>query len=102
MDSMGRRAQLMTVLDKAMEQAQKVQRDAESGQHGLFGVFQEENTASDNHKLPNIPDWDEHTRLSAEKEIIGFFISGHPLDRYRDKLQELQAVRGADIACITT
>ena len=101
MDSLGRRAQLMTVLDKAMEQAQKVQRDAESGQHGLFGVFQEENTASDNHKLPNIPDWDEHTRLSAEKEIIGFFISGHPLDRYKDKLQELQAVSVEEIAGMT-
>ena len=40
MDSLGRRAQLMAVLDKAIERAQKVQRDAESGQHGLFGVFQ--------------------------------------------------------------
>src|SRR3954471_4404157 len=63
MDSMGRRAQLMTVLDKAMEQAQKVQRDAESGQHGLFGVFPEDHAEADNHKLPNVPDWDEHTRL---------------------------------------
>src|SRR5205814_2621968 len=63
MDSMGRRAQLMTVLDKAMEQAQKVQRDAESGQHGLFGVFQQEDAESHSDKLPNIPDWDEHTRL---------------------------------------
>ncbi len=39
MDSLGRRAQLMAVLDKAMDHAQKAQRDAESGQHGLFGVF---------------------------------------------------------------
>ncbi len=39
MDSMGRRAQLMAVIDKAIERAQKAQRDAESGQHGLFGVF---------------------------------------------------------------
>ena len=42
MDSLGRRAQLMAVLDKAIERAQKTQRDAESGQHGLFGVFAEE------------------------------------------------------------
>ena len=48
MDSMGRRAQLMAVLDKAMEQAQKAQRDAESGQHGLFGVFQEDASEADN------------------------------------------------------
>ena len=44
MDSLGRRAQLMAVLDKAIERAAKTQRDAESGQHGLFGVFQEEET----------------------------------------------------------
>src|SRR5439155_17973052 len=41
MDSLGRRAQLMAILDKAMDHAQKTQRDAESGQHGLFGVFQQ-------------------------------------------------------------
>jgi len=97
MDSLGRRAQLMAVLEKAMEQAQKVQRDAESGQHGLFGVFAEEQTESDNQKLPNVPDWDEHTRLAAEKEILGFFISGHPLEKYRDKLQDLQALNTDEI-----
>src|SRR5579872_3145493 len=98
MDSLGRRAQLMAVLDKAMEQAQKAQRDVESGQHGLFGVFQQEEAASNNDKLPNIPDWDEHTRLSAEKEILGFFISGHPLKKYKDKLADLQALTTEEIS----
>jgi DNA polymerase III subunit alpha len=97
MDSFGRRAQLMAVLDKAIEQAQKTQRDAEFGQHGLFGVFQEEASAQ-NDALPNTPDWDEHTRLSAEKEILGFFISGHPLDKYRDKLKDLHALTTEEIA----
>jgi DNA polymerase-3 subunit alpha len=92
MDSLGRRAQLMAVLDKAMEGAQKAQRDAESGQHGLFGVFAQEEVFVDNHKLPNIPDWDEHVRLAAEKEILGFFISGHPLEKYKDKLEDLRAL----------
>src|SRR5690349_1190398 len=101
MDSLGRRAQLMAVLEKAMEQAQKVQRDAESGQHGLFGVFQEDESQANNHTLPNIPDWDEHTRLTAEKEILGFFISGHPLEKYRDKLQDLQALSVEELAAMT-
>jgi DNA polymerase-3 subunit alpha len=99
-DSMGRRAQLMAVLDKAIERAQKAQRDAESGQHGLFGIFQQEEMANDNERLPNVPDWDEHTRLSAEKEILGFFISGHPLDKYKDKLQDLQAITTSDISAM--
>src|ERR1700676_3646952 len=98
MDSLGRRSQLMTVLDRAMEQAQKAQRDSESGQHGLFGVFQQEEFQTQNGKLPETPDWDEHTRLSAEKEILGFFITGHPLEKYREKLDELRAISTADIA----
>jgi len=98
MDSLGRRVQLMAVLDKAIEQGQKAQRDAESGQHGLFGVFQQEETAD---KLPNLPDWDEHTRLAAEKEILGFFITGHPLEKYKDKLRDLQALSMEDIAAMT-
>jgi DNA polymerase-3 subunit alpha len=100
MDSLGRRAQLMGVLDKAMEHAQKAQRDAESGQHGLFGIFQEEEVHSQTEKLPDTPDWDEHTRLAAEKEILGFFITGHPLDKYRDKLQDLRALSTTEICAM--
>jgi len=100
MDSLGHRAQLMAVLDKAIDRAAKTQRDAESGQHGLFGVFQQEETGSDNDRLPDTPDWDEHTRLAAEKEILGFFITGHPLEKYRDKLQDLRALSTSDIAAV--
>jgi DNA polymerase-3 subunit alpha len=101
MDSLGRRAQLMTVLDRAMERAQKAQRDAESGQHGLFGVFPTEESEANNDKLPNIPDWEEQARLAAEKEILGFFISGHPLEKYKDKLEDLQALSVLEIGAMT-
>jgi DNA polymerase III subunit alpha len=101
MDSLGRRSQLMAVLDRAMERAQKAQRDAESGQHGLFGVFQQEDSEAHNDKLPNIPDWDEHDRLTAEKEILGFFISGHPLEKYKDKLNDLRALSIQEIGAMT-
>jgi DNA polymerase-3 subunit alpha len=98
MDSLGRRAQLMAVIDKAIERAQKVQRDAESGQHGLFGVFQEQEVHVNNDQLPEIPDWDEHTRLAAEKEILGFFITGHPLEKYREKLKDFSALTTEELA----
>jgi DNA polymerase III subunit alpha len=100
MDSLGRRAQLMAVLDRAMDHAQKTQRDAESGQHGLFGVFQQEETHADEDRLPDTPDWDEHTRLAAEKEILGFFITGHPLDKYREKLEDLHALSSAELGAM--
>jgi DNA polymerase-3 subunit alpha len=99
MDSLGRRAQLMAVLDKAMDHAQKSQRDAESGQHGLFGVFQQEEQPAED-RLPDTPDWDEHTRLANEKEILGFFITGHPLKKYREKLEDLRALSTAELAAM--
>jgi len=98
MDGFGRRAQLMKALDTAIEQAQKTQRDAESGQHGLFGVFADETAQQANDALPNVPDWDEHTRLAAEKEILGFFITGHPMEKYKEKLADLNALSTEDIA----
>jgi DNA polymerase III subunit alpha len=57
--------------------------------------------ARQNGKLPDVPDWDEHTRLAAEKEILGFFISGHPLEKYRDKLMDLQALNTEEISAMT-
>src|SRR5579864_1555364 len=100
MDSLGRRAQLMAVLDKAMEHAQKTQRDAESGQHGLFGVFDQEQVQTYEDRLPDVPPWDEHTRLANEKEILGFFITGHPLEKYREKLEDLRALSSAELGAM--
>ena len=95
LDCFGRRAQLMASVDKAMERAQKSQRDMAAGQHGLFGIFDDGPAAGNgagNEALPNIPDWDENQRLQNEKEVLGFFVSGHPLDRYREKLRNLKVV----------
>ncbi len=100
MDSFGRRAQVMQALDKAIERAQKSQRDAESGQHGLFGVFDNAPEERVNEALPNVPDWDEQARLAAEKEVLGFFITGHPLEKYKEKLLELNALSTEDIGAL--
>jgi DNA polymerase-3 subunit alpha len=96
MDAFGRRGQVFAALDKAIDRAQKSQKDAAAGQHGLFGsIFDAEDTpaaAREAEALPAAPDWDEHTRLQNEKEVLGFFVSGHPLDRYREKLRNLKVV----------
>ncbi len=98
MDSLGRRAQLMAVVDSAMEHAAKTQKDAALGQHGLFGVFQHEDDPHTAEKpLPNTPDWDEHERLAHEKEILGFFITGHPLEKYREKLLDFSALTTSEV-----
>ncbi|HEV2576789.1 MAG TPA: DNA polymerase III subunit alpha [Acidobacteriaceae bacterium] len=93
LDSFGKRSQVMAAIDKAIERAQKTQRDAAAGQHGLFGMFSDEPNAHASEKedaLPPAPEWDEHTRLANEKDVLGFFVSGHPMDRYREKLRNLK------------
>ncbi|HUY81535.1 MAG TPA: DNA polymerase III subunit alpha [Acidobacteriaceae bacterium] len=92
LDSFGRRSQLLASVDKAMERAQKAQRDEAAGQAGLFGIFDDRPAASKADDLPNIPDWDENLRLQSEKEVLGFFVSGHPLDKYAEKLRNLPGV----------
>jgi DNA polymerase-3 subunit alpha len=93
MDSLGGRAQLMSVLDRAIERAQNVQRDRDLGQHGLFGVFhQETGPELRADVLPDVPEFDPHQRLAFEKEVLGFFITGHPLQKYVDKLEEFRAL----------
>jgi DNA polymerase-3 subunit alpha len=96
MDSFGPRGQVFAALDKAMERAQKSQKDAAAGQSGLFGNIFDADLVStrkaDEEPLPPAPDWDEHTRLQNEKEVLGFFVSGHPLDKYREKLRNLKVV----------
>ncbi len=93
LDSFGRRSQLIAAVDKAIERAQKSQRDLASGQHGLFGIFDDHPaTTAQTDALPNVPDWDENERLQAEKEVLGFFVSGHPLDKYADKLRNIPGI----------
>jgi DNA polymerase-3 subunit alpha len=95
LDSFGPRPQVMAALDKAMERAQKTSRDAAAGQHGLFGMFDGDSafdSGSSEEALPSAPPWDEHTRLQHEKEVLGFFVSGHPLDKYREKLRNLKVI----------
>jgi len=85
----GSRAQLMAVLDGAMEGGQRAWRDRMNGQVGLFGDF---STPEEHHApkpLPKVPDWSDREKLTGEKELLGFYVTGHPLDQYADKVAEL-------------
>jgi DNA polymerase-3 subunit alpha len=83
----GHRAQLVAGLDHALHEAQLRQADRESGQASLFGEETPEEAHPTAQPLPDVAPWTEAERLAKEKDVIGFFISGHPLERFRDEVQ---------------
>ena len=80
-DAFGHRAQLVAALDQVLAESQRLQQEIAAGQVSLFGEAVA--SAPAEQPLPDVPPWTEADRLAREKEIIGFFISGHPLERYR-------------------
>ena len=84
----GTRARLFLAVDGAIESGQRAWRDRECGQGGLFGevLGAEESTER---PLPQAPDWSSKVSLQGEKEMLGLYVSGHPLDQYREKVGEL-------------
>jgi DNA polymerase-3 subunit alpha len=89
LDAFGPRASLFAAIERGMEQAQKAERERQSGQHGLFLSFDEPAPAA---RLPVVAEWTEEARLAGEKEVLGYFVSGHPLDRFLDRMVDLDAV----------
>ncbi|KAF0216560.1 MAG: DNA polymerase III subunit [Geobacteraceae bacterium] len=83
-DSTGaKRAQLMTGLEDAVNLGQRIQQERESAQVSLFGTAEiVKNNGNGGARLPDVPEWDEKLLLNFEKEALGFFITGHPLNRY--------------------
>jgi DNA polymerase-3 subunit alpha len=105
------RAQLLAGLDESFASAQAAQRELESAQDSLFGSVSGAQIQAP--ALPPVEKWSETERLTREKQILGFFISGHPLDRFREDValfdgavntSALGAHRDAkiELACVVT
>ncbi|HEY5545705.1 MAG TPA: DNA polymerase III subunit alpha [Gemmatimonadaceae bacterium] len=84
----GHRAQYLAVLDTAIQEASLKAAEREAGQASLFGAIEpvdgrRETGAVKSASLPNLAPLTEGERLTREKEILGFYISGHPLEPFR-------------------
>jgi DNA polymerase-3 subunit alpha len=90
MDSLGQRERLFASMDDAITSAQKLGHHRAVGQSGLFSgsmpaeIYQRE--------LREADPWAEHDRLAGEYATMGFYVSGHPLAKYADRLRDLRAV----------
>ncbi len=93
----GHRAQLAAALDGAIQSASLAQAERASGQGSLFGDLGAAPKSTLRPTLPNVPEMSEHERLTREKEILGFYISGHPLEPFRAEAELLATTTVADL-----
>ncbi len=83
------RAQIFEALEGALGRSSAIQRDRESGQISFFGAFDTEGSSE---KLPSVPEWAENVKLAYEKELLGYYVTGHPLERYRKELNSYSTI----------
>jgi len=86
----GNRAQQFDMVEKALKFGQKVQDEKSSMQSSLFGTTGDVDMAEP--PLPEVEKWSKEQSLAKEKELIGFYLSGNPLEKYLDDLQEFNNV----------
>jgi DNA polymerase-3 subunit alpha len=90
-DSLGGREQMLASVDDAINALQRAARSRESGQHGLFfgGGSSEPKV---HFALRDAPSWSEEERLASEYAMLGFYVSGHPLEKYGSLLKEMNVL----------
>lgn len=100
-DSFGlRRAQVFSLLDEAMQRAQHTVADRRSGQGSLFDLLAPEDNGALQLTPPELPEWDRRELLSYEKELLGFYVTGHPTDQFADLIQTFQIESIAELSAL--
>jgi DNA polymerase III subunit alpha len=101
------RRALVDGMDGAMKAASRAQEDRDSGQTSLFGGLGTSEEAQPAYRFPDLPEWSTSQRMAFEKEALGLYISGHPMDSFGDDLKRhvtcainalSQAHNGGDVA----
>ncbi len=93
------RARAYAAVDQALERSRSASKDRERGQTNLFGLFSA--AAPETQRLDEYPDcepWDMRETLAREKQSLGFYVSGHPLDRYGVDLARFDVVAASGLA----
>jgi DNA polymerase-3 subunit alpha len=96
-DSTGaKRSQMMASLEAAVDHGQRVQKEKCDAQLTLFGAG-ECQAPINAPAMPEVDDWNERQKLAFEKESLGFYLSGHPLDRYDELLSKFTSADSVSI-----
>jgi len=98
MDALGpNRASLMASLNNALQLAEKNQKDALAGQNDMFGGDDSPDQNTSVH-IVEVKDWDDDTRLFNEKETLGLYLTGHPIERYEKEIRQFTDTTFANVA----
>ena len=98
-DSLGlTRAHLLATADAALESGQRKQRDRAEGQASFFDLLPAPTAAPGGQAVEVVPEWEPDQRLAFEKEVLGFYVSGHPLARFRGVVESLGLTTTAELA----
>jgi DNA polymerase III subunit alpha len=81
------RATLFAIIDRTLARAASLAQDRQRGQTSLFGLL-EEHTPKNGDTIQRLPEWPQHELLAAEKELLGFYVTGHPLTPYVPLLEK--------------
>ncbi len=85
-------------LDSAISEGQIAQRERESGQTSLFDLMAEQGGNGNMHARPNLSEWPESELLAYEKEMLGLYVSSHPLARHAKILERFSTTRISELA----
>jgi len=98
LSAQSRRPRLLASIDRILDHGNRHQKDRDQGQSGLFGGEMEaDNHVADDAALPAVAPWTETEALGFEKEALGLYMSGHPLQRYAETLATNGITRLADL-----
>mgnify|MGYP000365595028 CR=1 FL=1 len=81
------RARMMGAIPTAMDRGQKARADRDTGQSSLFGMFAAASPKPSEDYYPDVEAWTDKELLANEKSSIGFYVTGHPLDRYEQEVK---------------
>ena len=96
-----KRAQLFECIDEAIDFGHKKQRERSLGQKSLFDCAPlAVSDSASSFKIPDVAEWEEMDRLAFEKEALGFYISGHPLDSYTHDIKRLGMVKTDELSTV--
>ena len=92
MDCFGlRRSQMLAMADEAIAMAQQNVQDKAAGQMSLFDMLAPEDKNAIELSVPDIPEWPLMEKLDYEKELLGFYVSGHPISSYQELVDRYQS-----------